>query len=59
MNAHPLFDGLLQGVVTVLALVGFIAVCIHAYAPWNRRTFDEAARAPLDESAPADTEKTP
>jgi cbb3-type cytochrome oxidase subunit 3 len=45
----PVYQGLLQGFVTVLALMSFIGICIYAYAPSQRKRFDEASRSPIDE----------
>jgi len=41
--------GLLRGVATLLAMLGFIGVCLWAYSRRQRQRFDEAARLPLED----------
>lgn len=44
--------GVLRGIATLAAMLGFIAVCAWA---WSRRRigrFEEAARLPLEEDQP-------
>ena len=39
----------LRSVVTVVALVAFIAIVLWAYSDRSKAAFDEAARLPFDE----------
>jgi len=40
---------MMAGLITILAFVGFLGVCVYAYGPWWKQTFDDASRLPLDE----------
>jgi len=47
---------------TVLGLICFVAICLHAYSRGAKKKFDEAARIPFDEDdgpgkAPSSDEK--
>lgn len=44
--------GFWRGVATLLAMLGFLAVCAWAYSRRRHTTFDEAARRPLEEDPP-------
>jgi cytochrome c oxidase cbb3-type subunit 4 len=41
--------GTLRGLSTVLAMLGFMAVCAWAYSRQRQQKFDDAARLPLEE----------
>lgn len=41
--------GILRGITTLLAMLGFIGVCLWAYSRRQQRRFDEAARLPLED----------
>ncbi|WP_421793654.1 cbb3-type cytochrome oxidase subunit 3 [Hydrocarboniphaga effusa] len=43
----PLHDGLLQGLITVLAFTSFVGICYYAYSPSRRKAFEVAANSPL------------
>ncbi|MCH9826439.1 MAG: cbb3-type cytochrome c oxidase subunit 3 [Gammaproteobacteria bacterium] len=45
-----MMDGLLQGLVTVFAFATFLGICVYAYSPSRKSTFEEAAQLPLDDS---------
>jgi cytochrome c oxidase cbb3-type subunit 4 len=47
MSLPLLHDDLLQGMVTVAALISFVGICFYAYSPSRKKTFDHAARLPL------------
>ena len=40
---------LAREVVTVLSFLAFVGIVIYAVHPGNRKRFDDAARAPLEE----------
>ncbi|MCK5769541.1 cbb3-type cytochrome oxidase subunit 3 [Algiphilus sp.] len=37
------------GITTVLAMIGFGAICVWAYSKRKRADFEEASRLPLDD----------
>jgi len=39
----------LRSIVTVVAFVVFIAICLWAYSGHSKAAFDQAARLPFDE----------
>jgi len=41
--------GVLRGIATLLAMLGFIGVCVWAYSGRRRQRFEEAARLPLED----------
>ncbi|MDW8479987.1 MAG: CcoQ/FixQ family Cbb3-type cytochrome c oxidase assembly chaperone [Xanthomonadales bacterium] len=41
--------GTVQGLITLLALLAFLAMVAWVFAPSRRCRFDEAARLPLEE----------
>jgi cytochrome c oxidase cbb3-type subunit IV len=41
--------GVLRGIGTLVLMLSFVALCIWAYSPRQKRRFDEAARLPLVE----------
>ena len=43
----PLHGGLLQGLITALALMSFVGICYYAYSPSRRKAFEAAANSPL------------
>jgi cytochrome c oxidase cbb3-type subunit 4 len=43
--------GVLRGIATVLAMIGFIGACVWAYSRKRAQQFDAAARLPLEEDA--------
>lgn len=45
--------GITGGIMTVLALVLFIAVAIWAWSPARKQRFDEAAQIPLQDDVEA------
>lgn len=45
--------GTLSGILTAILIALFIALCVWAYSPRRRATFDALARMPLDESESA------
>lgn len=51
---NPIHDGLMQGLVTLIAFFSFLGICFYAYSPSRRKTFEDAAQLPvLDGSEPA------
>ncbi len=42
---------MIQGLWTLVVLVGFLAVVVWAYHPRNREGFEQAARIALDDDA--------
>ncbi|MDB5971352.1 MAG: Cytochrome c oxidase cbb3-type subunit 4 [Hydrocarboniphaga sp.] len=51
MNSQLLHDGLVQGLVTLIAFSSFIGICFYAYSPSRRKTFEQAARLPMADDA--------
>jgi cytochrome c oxidase cbb3-type subunit IV len=41
--------GILRGLATLLAMIGFVGVCAWAWSRKREQTFDAAARLPLEE----------
>ena len=41
--------GVLRGIGPLVLMLSFVALCIWAYSPRQKRRFDEAARLPLVE----------
>ncbi len=41
--------GILRGLATLAAMIGFIGVCAWAWSRRRKARFDEAARLPLEE----------
>jgi cytochrome c oxidase cbb3-type subunit 4 len=41
--------GTLHGLLTLVALIGFVAIALWAWSDARRGAFDEAARMPLDD----------
>ncbi|MHA7835428.1 MAG: cbb3-type cytochrome oxidase subunit 3 [Algiphilus sp.] len=39
---------MLQGIVTLLAMIAFLGVCVWAFSRHKKADFDEAARLPFD-----------
>lgn len=50
-------QGTLQGIGTLLALLGFSAICVWAYSGRNKARFDEAAQLPFADDLPVVEEK--
>jgi cytochrome c oxidase cbb3-type subunit 4 len=44
--------GTYHGLLTLIALVGFVAITLWAWSSRRRAEFDRAARQPLDEENP-------
>jgi cbb3-type cytochrome oxidase subunit 3 len=42
---------LVRGLMTLLLLVAFVAICAYAYSARRRSAYDELARLPLEEDA--------
>ena len=42
-------QGIFHGLLTLVALVGFVAIARWAWSDARRATFDRAARAPLED----------
>ena len=40
---------MLSGIVTLLAMIAFIAVCVWAFSRHKKADFDEASRLPFDD----------
>ena len=51
-------QGTLQGIGTLLALLGFSAICVWAYSGRNKARFDEAAQLPFADDLPVVEEKS-
>jgi cytochrome c oxidase cbb3-type subunit 4 len=51
MSQNLIYDGLIQGLITVLAFISFIGICVYAYGPSRRSAFDRAAAEPLSDDA--------
>ncbi|BCE00669.1 cbb3-type cytochrome oxidase subunit 3 [Marinicellulosiphila megalodicopiae] len=45
----------LRGIATILAILGFAAVCYWAFSKRNKKAFDEAAMLPFADDAPKDS----
>ncbi len=45
--------GILRGLSTVLAMLAFVGVAVWAWSRRRKDAFDQAARSPLEEDAPA------
>ena len=43
---------MVSGIVTAILLLLFLAGCAWAWSPRRRKTFDAAARLPLDDEEP-------
>ena len=43
-------NGTFHGLLTLVALIGFVAIALWAWSGARRRSFDQAARMPLDET---------
>lgn len=56
---NPIHDGLLQGLITLLALLAFLGICFYAFSPSRRATFERAAQLPVDESEDGDGSASP
>lgn len=41
--------GIVRGLTTLFAMLGFIGVCVWAYSRRHQRRFDDAARLPLED----------
>jgi cytochrome c oxidase cbb3-type subunit 4 len=41
--------GTLHGLLTLVALIGFVAIALWAWSDRRRSAFDDAARMPLDD----------
>ncbi|MFN2426455.1 MAG: cbb3-type cytochrome oxidase subunit 3 [Candidatus Binatia bacterium] len=39
--------GVIRGIGTLILFLSFVALCVWAWAPAQRRRFDDAARLPL------------
>ncbi|HKZ74267.1 MAG TPA: cbb3-type cytochrome c oxidase subunit 3 [Steroidobacteraceae bacterium] len=48
-------SGTLSGIVTAVLIVAFVGICAWAWSARRRKTFDAAARMPLED----DEEKRP
>ena len=46
-------EGTLRGVIAIVTLATFLAICWWAYRGANARRFEEAGRLPFEEGAPA------
>ena len=44
---NPIHDGLVQGLVTLIAFVSFLGICFYAYSPSRRGEFEAASRLPV------------
>jgi len=40
---------MIQGILTLLMMTGFLGICVWAYSRSNRERFAEAARLPLED----------
>jgi len=40
---------MLQGIVTLLAMIAFLGVCVWAFSRHKKADFDEAARLPFND----------
>lgn len=49
---------MLNGIGTVLAFAAFIAICLWAYNPNQKKRFDEAAHLPFDDEPSVSDQKT-
>jgi cytochrome c oxidase cbb3-type subunit 4 len=43
-------EGIVRGIGTVFLLLSFVALCVWAWSPGQRRRFDEASMLPFDDS---------
>jgi cytochrome c oxidase cbb3-type subunit 4 len=41
-------SGTMHGIITIIAMLAFLAVCWWAYRPANKARFEADARMPLD-----------
>jgi cytochrome c oxidase cbb3-type subunit IV len=51
--------GTFRGIVTLILLLAFVALVIWLASSRNKHRFDAAARLPLEDDRPSDTEPTP
>ncbi len=49
---------MLNGIGTVLAFAAFIAICLWAYNPSQKKRFDEAAHLPFDDEPSVSDQNT-
>lgn len=49
---------MLNGIGTVLAFAAFIAICLWAYSPKQKKRFEEAALLPFDDEPSVSDQKT-
>lgn len=57
MNILPMTMGTFRGIVTAALLVLFIALVIWAWSKRRAASFEAAARAPLEEDEPLESQR--